>query len=443
MAPSPPPPTEADSVTESDNARETKPIEVHIEDVVYGGKGLARPEGMVCFVPGTLKGETVRVQITKQRRRYAEARLIDVVHAAPERQEPICPLALKAGMDAFCPGCAYQHVTYEEELRLKQAQLENLLTHQAGLDAPHFDEPVASPLPLHYRNKIVLHEQRQGDRWMLGYVTDNNRSLVDVATCPLAADTINEAIGALRREREKPGMRRERTTHTFRTTPHNGVVRFSGRASRDVPWLTETTAVGTLHVPPGAFFQVNPGLADKLVERIETFLAQDKHPNGRVIDLYCGVGLFAFGALRAGAAEVLGIDSHGGAIAAAQRNAKGLADGKPVHFFVSEAGPGLRHALAKVDPESVTLIVDPPRRGLDAAVLDVIAQTPPANLIYVSCAADTLARDLAAITKVGYHVETVQLFDMFPRTALFETLAVLRRGEGGGKSEAGNVKRET
>ena len=403
---------------------ESETLELQIADVVYRGKGLARTEGMVCFVPGVLPGETVKARVTTRHRRYLTAELLDVVVPSPARVAPICPLAFAPGQASPCPGCAYQHVTYAEEIRFKQSQLSELLAHHAGVAAECFADPVASPKETAYRNKIVMHEGDHADRRVMGYIGDDNRTIVDVLSCPLAVAEINDAVQRIREDLPPHADgTSSRVEHAFRHTPHDGAIHFCGRPEKDAPRLTEATAVGEIQVPLGSFFQVNRPLTEKLIEGVQELLQSQRLE--RVIDLYCGVGLFALIGGKAGATEVLGIDTDRQAIRAAKHNASHLELDRQTHFLAASAAYGLRRAMDGMVAGDVTLIADPPRSGLDKGVLSAIREFLPGRLIYVSCAADTLARDLRELVKSGYRIDRAQLFDMFPRTALFGTVVAL------------------
>ena len=403
-------------------------LDLDIADVVYRGLGLARREGLVYFVPGTLPGERVRARITQRHKRHVETELLDVLAAAADRVEPACPLALRPGCGLACPGCAYQHAGYAAEVNLKQAQLADFLTHQAGLREVELAPPAAASQPLGYRNKIVLHAAGTGGEHALGYVATDNRTILDVPRCPLAVAPINAALAELRAAPPPAVPPGRRIRHTLRYTARDGVRRFVNRPPRSAPWLTEESPVGPLRVPPSAFYQVNPLVAALLVGAVQDVLAARQ--TRRVVDAYGGVGLFALAAARAGAEEVLLIDSDAAAAAAAAHNARRLLDSDSLHVLHADAAEGLTRALAVVAPEEVTVIVDPPRRGLEPAALAAIVRASPACVLYVSCAPDTLARDLKRLTAAGYRLRSARLFDMFPRTAAFETLAVIERVDG-------------
>jgi 23S rRNA (uracil1939-C5)-methyltransferase len=189
--------------------------------------------------------------------------------------------------------------------------------------------------------------------------------------------------------------------------------------------LTESTVFGNLDVPAGAFFQVNPAVADAVVEAV---IAIVRECGARfAIDLYCGTGLFTLAAARAGVPHVLGIESHSGAIRAARRNARKLGL-RAVDFAAGRVEDLLVEAVKPVQPEACCILLDPPRRGLDAVTRQRLVAAHPRDLVYVACAPDTLARDLGYFHRNGYRIVRTRLFDMFPRTARFETVTHLRYG---------------
>ena len=172
-----------------------------ITDIPYGGRGMGRIGGKVCFVQGVLPEETVRVEITRDRRDFLEARLLEILTLSPHRITPVCPLAFKCSSmlySASCPGCTYQHVGYEPEVRLKNEQLVHLLTHHAGVDPNLVLPPIAASTPLGYRNKMALHAQADGTEMKLGYFMADNTTVLDVPACPLALPALNERLSERR-----------------------------------------------------------------------------------------------------------------------------------------------------------------------------------------------------------------------------------------------------
>ncbi len=389
-------------------------IEVVIEDLVYGGKGLARMEGKVVFVPRTIPGERVSIRLLTEHKRYSEAELVEVLCAAPQRIEPACALF------AACPGCCYQHVDYPEEVRLKARQLADFMEHRVGAAPEVWLSPVPAPGPLEYRNKLTLHAGR-AKGMVLGYYGFDNTRILDVARCPLAVPALNRMLATLRSDHEFIGRLSGGDTVTLRHTVSAGAVSWIGSAETGKTF-TERTAIGEFDVPMGSFFQINIAVADLIFRQVGEILGE-LEPD-KVIDPYCGVGVFAIVAAQAGIRQVFGSDRDGLAIEAARRNASRLNAGS-VRFAERTAFESLRELLDAQHSDRVAVVLDPPRTGLEPRVADIICGRRPSNVVYVSCAADTLARDLAKFTQSGYRLTKAGMFDMFPRTAHFESVSVL------------------
>lgn len=402
-----------------------------IESLAFGGEGVARLDGCVVFVPGVLPGEKVLFRIAAARESYARGELLELLEPAADRIEPVCPFMIRPRgigpcAPPVCPGCAYGHLPYARELAVKQAQFRDALIRLGGVANPVFRPPLASPRPLGYRNKITLHARKEGRETVLGYRAADSRAVLDVPACPLAAEPINDLLAALR---DKPGFfntLRDGMDVTVRWTEHDGALYWRGAPGAGEPWLRETTPGGPLLVPRGSFFQVNPWAAALLFETVRAILRQAAP--ARMVDLYCGVGFFSLAACRAGVARGAGVDSDPAAIAAAVQNGR-----RPgMTGFTFDAGDvekGIGPLLAESPAASTLLLVDPPRTGLASSVTEAILRAAPRDLVYVSCAADTLARDLARLTAGGYHPKRLHLVDLFPRTPHFESVAWLRRGE--------------
>lgn len=376
-------------------------MRLEIIDVGYGGSGIARtPEGVV-FVPGAWIGETVEAEIRKRKKSFAEATLRRVLTPSPDRIEP---------EGEVVPGMVYAALRYDAEVALKHHQLKTLLQCLGRLeDLSFLKAPVASPLHAHYRNKLTLH----WDGRRLGYVGDDNRTIQSIKACPLSAEPINGMLEQLRADgyalrRLKPGQK-----VIFRYTPTDGVVLGLGEPPKGE--LTELLAGLTLKVAADAFFQVNPACADLLLAAFREGVGDAR----RAFDLYCGCGLFGFVAAQAGVTSLFGLETSASAVASAKQNARRLGIEAEYRCAPSECLP---EKLPKAD----LWIVDPPRDGLSADVRATLLRERPERLAYVSCGPDTLARDLRELTG-AYTIESMQLFDFFPRTAHFETLTFLRR----------------
>ena len=419
-------------------------LDLIIESIAYRGQGVARLEGLVIFVGGVAPGERVRVRIEKLHRNYAEAQLLAVQEPSADRMQPCCRLPNGTRV----PGCVYDHLAYPAELALKQRQLEEFLRRLPDGDRFFFAPPVPSPRDRHYRNKIVLHAQRTPHNTIprLGYFGDDNRTVIDIPACPLARAEINLALADFR----KPGTLRSLCngeTVTFRWTVADGVVTWRGVPRPPVAHLAEQAPFGILHVPVDGFYQVNPEVAAKLVRQVVTWFAGPPvcNPNGGrssampdracsdcpstaerdLLDLYCGVGVFAIACAKAGAGRVEGIESGSAAIAAATENAR--KHGVQAAFHCRNMTEAARDKFGGFDTTRATVIVDPPRQGLDREVTQALATAKPARIFYISCDPATLTRDLKILLPAGYALREARVFDMFPRTAHFETAVRMER----------------
>ena len=407
-------------------------FDLTVDDVAFGGKAIGRHEGKVCFVPGALPGERVRVRPVHDREAFTDAELVAVLDPSPDRIPPACPLALSPNIQSSvlslqsrpCPGCSYQHVAYAVELALKQRQFESHLERHAGVSREVCRPPVAAPVPLGYRNKMVLHAQLDGRDVRVGYYAADNATVIDVPACPLAMEPINACLAERRADPSFRRTLRDAMSLTFRWTERDGALWWRGQAGEKDVWLVEATVLGPLSVPRGSFYQVNPAMANLLVGAVRDRLA-GLQP-AAAVDLFCGIGVFALAAALAGVPRVAGVDVDGPGLKAAAYNARQrqLAS---IAWHAGTADEGLGNLAADFPWRDTVLIVDPPRTGLGREVIRQIGRHRPARTIYISCAADTMTRDAKWLQEAGYRVESSQLFDMFPRTAHFESVTEFTR----------------
>ncbi len=399
---------------------------VTIDDIGYGGRGIARIAGKVVMVAGTLPGETVEVVIRRRRRHWDDADLQAVITPAAARRTPVCPLALTSAADGgppiACPGCVYQHVDYPVEKQLKQRQLSDLLKRFAGLTATVDDGAAALTYPpLGYRNKMVWQAQRRHGALRLGYAAGHRERVLDVTTCPLANPALNALSQPWRQSREANGLRSGDRV-TFRHTATDGAVAWINQAPDNAVWLRETTGIGQLAVPRNTFFQVHPRMSDCLNAWVRERIEEYRMPC--VVDLYCGVGVFALTAAADGTTQVIGVDRDGPAIRAATYNAGHMGYAN-VHFIAQPVHNVLGEQAVLTPGNQSVVILDPPRAGLDTQTLASLQQWKPRHILMISCAPDTLCRDLKSLTATHYDLDQIAWFDMFPRTASFETAAWL------------------
>jgi 23S rRNA (uracil1939-C5)-methyltransferase len=405
-------------------------FKVKVDEVTFGGRGVGRVDGKVCFIPATAPGDLVLARLSKDKNDYIEAYPLEIIEPGPGRQEPACPMAARpcsrlsrGRIPDYCPGCAYQHLEYALELDIKQQQLISFVERLPDFDAVEVLPPFGSPKQLGYRNKITLHASVGDGSTRLGYVGRNNQTVLDIPDCPLAMPELREL---LRAEREKKGF-----FHSLKDEMHVTLRRDSrqtmlwrGNPPKNASWLREEYPFGTLSIPCGSFSQVNPGVASELVNRVTGLVKASGAEN--VIDLYCGAGLFACAAAKAGAKRVRAVDSDGPAIAAAEYNLKNC-DHPDAEAVVGNAGFLLNDLAEGMNPAETMLIIDPPRTGLDRRTRDKLCNLGFAHVVYVSCSPDTLCRDLSSLIQHGYNLKSVGLLDMFPRTSHFESICYLEK----------------
>jgi 23S rRNA (uracil1939-C5)-methyltransferase len=421
-------------------------LDLEIEKGVYRGLGLARYHGQVLFVPHVLPGERVRARVQRIARGYAEMRLVEVVSPAPARRSPPCPYAPR------CGGCAHQEVDYAAQLTLKEAVLQETL----GRSRVEWSAPIpVQPSPEQaWRTRASFHLGMAAEGLRLGLFEEGTHRVVDVETCLQVSPAMNRAArGLLEALRPRPrlasliqGIELAESSDGAQLVAALVVAGDPGAASdasalvSEVPWLTglglatergpasefvllkgapyvETTVDGVAfraHVR--SFFQGNRFLLEPLARAAVAPLPAE----GKVLDLYSGVGLFALLAARGGR-PVRSAEMHPLAVEDARVNAKRA--GLEVRIDAAE----VRAALAAWPVEAgESIVLDPPRSGVEAPVLEAIAARAPGTIVYVSCDPPTLGRDLARLVAKGYRIESLQAFDLFPDTFHLETIAVLR-----------------
>ncbi len=343
---------------------------LNIVDVAFGGKGVARSDAGVVFVPFTIDGEEVTVEIRKSKKRFAEADLVSVEKASPHRVEPGCPYF------GTCGGCSYQHIDYAHQLALKSRQVGQTLRRVGGLRDVPMKPAVGSPKPYGYRNRIRVHVANGA----VGFFAWNKHELVDVERCAIASEQVNDSLQRLRASLMRDG------DYTLA----------EGRGG-------------------GFFQQTNDEVTREMLALVQRLVRQGQT---LLIDAYCGSGLFAKH-LADLFERVVGIEENQYAVEYAQRTAL-----PNETYAAGDVATHLDSILSANDPSRTTLILDPPAIGISARVADSILALPPAELVYVSCDPATLARDLKTLCR-SYRLDSVTPLDMFPQTAEIEVAAHL------------------
>lgn len=363
-------------------------VDLRIEDIAFGGKGVAREQGKTVFVPYTIEGELVSAEIIREKTQFAEADLVEVKESSSDRVAPKCPYFGR------CGGCAYQHIDYEHQLSIKWRQVRDALQRIGKLKNVPIRPIIPSPRQYAYRNRITVHAQDG----VIGFFRRNSHHLIDIENCPISRDKVNRALAQLRAE-------------TYVRDGH-----YTLRAGSE----------------PRVFSQINDDIAQTLRNLIVDLVLPNQD---LLIDAYCGAGFFAK-ALLGKFERVIGIDWDKFAIAAAKENATDketyiagdveteLQQVRAVHLNRPKRGNDtFTGRLRSIAPTAI--IVDPPASGLSREVRNAIVDLAPETLIYVSCNPPTLARDLRDL-QGKFTIDSVTPLDMFPQTAEIEVVAHLR-----------------
>lgn len=441
-------------------------LELTVEAFGAEGEGVCHHEGMAIFVPRALPGERILAQITRVEKRYAFAKAMEVLLPSAQRVAPACPYA------KLCGGCSCQHMSYAAQLDFKRAQVESCMRHIAG---QHIDvQPVIGmENPWHYRNKISVPVSGEKGAPMIGYYAPRSHRVVNVEKCLIAREQGNCVIAAVGKwmqefaiapydERTHTGLIRhvmmrvsragqvmavlvvhgervphegELVTHLQAAVPGLVSVCLSPNMRADnvilgknyrVLWgeerLRDTLCGNDFLLSPLSFFQVNAEQTEKLYHT--ALQLADLHGYETVADVYCGAGTITL-MLARHARQVVGIEIVPDAIRDAKANAK--LNGIENAQFHCGAAEDILPALVEQGLRPDVIVLDPPRKGAEAAVLQAIAVAKPERVVYISCNPATQARDVKILREMGYAPTACQPVDMFCQTAGVENVCLLCR----------------
>lgn len=442
--------------------------EVIVNDLSHDGQGIGRCGDAVIFVPGALPGERVMARPVRRARRHWLSQLDQILEESPDRRRQPCILASK------CGGCSLQHLDPVAQAHWKEQSVINALQRIGGFDVA-IRPLLAAPVSLGYRNRAIIPLERLEDgRVRCGYYQRGSHRIVNLNHCPVLDPRIDALVepikadlastdwpidrdclagGGLRHlalrlgsrtgqilitlissHERLPGleamarqwMERWRdvagVTLNLQPKANNVLIGPDTRVIAGRGWVTERFADLQLAIATDTFFQVFTDQAERVVTLLHEVLATQGQP-GLAIDAYCGIGTYSLPMATAGW-RVHGLEVNPEAVALAQRNATANGLGERCCFEACDVADALAERL----PQANLLLLDPPRRGLDPAVVDAILSQPPQQLIYLSCDPASLARDLKPLANEGpMELQWVQPLDFFPHTTHVETLVALRR----------------
>ena len=391
-------------------------IDVTLESWGRLGEAMGRHNGELVFVLGGIPGERVTAEVVRVHRKYASATVVEVLEPSPERVEPPCPYF------GACTGCQWQHLDYDAQLAAKREKVVDALSRVGGLFLDEREAPVAETLPspnrYGYRNHARMTVSKQGE---LGFVNRESRKFVRIDNCMLMRPSVNEVLEQLQ---DRCG---ETTQLSIRagdagTEGPDGYLVQPRMFSPDIKLTTgqkryvETIGENRFFVSSPSFFQVNVEQAARAAEVVREGLALSGEDV--LLDAYAGVGTFAV-LLSPHVKRVLAIEESSAAVADARENAVGCPN---VEFLLGRT----ENVLSELPVRPDAVVLDPPRSGCQPQALASLLELAPSRVAYVSCDAETLARDLKILTNGGYALDRVVPIDMFPQTHHVECVALLR-----------------
>lgn len=430
--------------------RRGEEFEAEIEDLAYGGRGIARREGYVVFVGGALPGDRVRARIGKSKKAYAEANTIELLEPSPER---IAETDVHQG--EACPGAPWQALPYESQLEIKEQQVGEALSRIGRLEGFELDPMVPAVERWRYRNKVEYSFGEQEDQLVLGFHPRGRwDQVLDIEDCHLSSAATNEAKNEVLQWAKQEGLsaydprdhrgvlrnlvvREGRRTGQIQTRLVTSVANFpkppvdlhtvidgpSGSTSGPTGVLGEEVLRErildlSIQLSHDSFFQTNTEMAEKLYGVAADYAGLTG--SEKLFDLYCGVGTIGL-SMAGQAGKVWGLEIVSDAIANAKRNA--LSNGiKNAEFVAANARTGLRPLIERAGrPDVIT--IDPPRAGLSAKIVRRVIECEARRIVYISCNPTTLAPNAAQLVEAGYRLVRVRPVDMFPQTPHIECVA--------------------
>jgi 23S rRNA (uracil1939-C5)-methyltransferase len=445
-------------------------VEVEITDLSDSGDGVGRFEQRVVFVPDTVTGDRVLVRLIRVKPQYAQGKMHELLNPSPYRIRPGCIVADK------CGGCQWQHVDYDYQLQAKRNHLVQALERIGGFREIDINPVLNVSEPLGYRNKATYPLRRSSTgQVQAGYYQKGSHQIVNLNQCPIQDQRLNPLLSEVKQDLQTRGwgiydekLHRGKVRHLgLRIGRHTGEIlltlvardaNLEGLEEQAQAWLTrhpklvgvslnlnadrtnaifgkETRTIAgqsylkeefaglKFQILPDTFFQVHTEQAEALLQVILSQLDLQGHEI--VVDAYCGIGTLTLPIAKK-VKQAIGLEVQPEAVEQAKLNA----ELNRLENVTIETGTVEKILpLLEVHPDIVLL--DPPRRGCDPAVIQTLRDMKPERIVYISCNPATLARDLKMLCESGaYTLERVQPADFFPQTAHVESASFLRRNDG-------------
>ena len=441
-----------------------KIYEAVISDYTAEGQGIAKIEGCAVFIPNALVGEKCLVRIEKAQKTWAAGKITELLEKSPHRVNRQCPVA------KLCGGCDFWHMDYAEECRMKADRVRQALNRIGGENLENIPL-MAAPACTGYRNKAVYPVASKKGRAYAGFFRAGTHQIVENSGClilfPQADQVKNTVIDFLNRHhistydetthqgllrhifvrrgwvsgeilvnltvngrslpKEKALIEALKSIPGFRTLvlsvnmkPGNSVLGDEEIVLYGPGYIEDTLCGLTFRLSARSFYQVNHPQAQRLYQAAIDQAGITK--NDLVLDLYCGVGTITL-VMAKQAGKVIGVEVVEAAVRDARENAKrnGIENAE---FFCGDAGKAALE-LEKQGIHPDVVVVDPPRKGLNADTIEALHQMNPRKIVYVSCDPATLARNVALLKERGYRLLSAQAADLFPRCAHVESIVCL------------------
>ena len=395
-----------------------------VEKFDHFGRGIIKDNGKTIFVRNAVAGDIVDIDLIKNKKTCSEAVIKKIVKPSPLRVKSPCSYS------DLCGGCSLLNISYIESLKYKENRLKEIISKFAKVNIKI--NPIIESNEFNYRNKITLHIKDN----KIGLYKYNSNELIEIDNCMLVDEKINNIIKRIKPFiKEKPNNLEEVMIRVFN---NKDLIHFKGKVDKKLLknyfkdsyslWLNNELLIGDKNLivdfldykfvlSKEAFFQVNIDIASKIFNYIRNYIKDKKYK--KALDLYCGVGVIGI-VISPFVEEVIGIEIVENAVKNANVN-KELNKINNINFVTGKVE---NHINKFKDIDLV--VVDPPRSGLDKKTINNIISIKPKEIIYVSCDAITLARDLNLL-KEFYNIKEITPFDMFPNTYHVECISVLER----------------
>lgn len=447
---------------------ENKIYDIEIVDLGHKGEAIGKYEGFTIFVDGAIKGDIVKAKIIKSKKNYAVGDLIEIVKPSSFRVEPKCNLS------GICGGCSIMSLDYEKQLELKQNIVIENLKRIAKIENPNVAKIIGMKNPYHYRNKGVFPIAKE-EKIKIGFYKKRSHDIVEFEECKIQHSSTKNILEQIKNfiseknlpiydemsKKKKHGIRRIMIRNSFSNDGIMIVIVTSDEKDYFLEELAKRLASNSnvksiiqninntdgnkilssknkiifgdekiidrinefeFEISPNSFYQVNPVQTDVMYSKALEYA--DLTGKETVFDIYCGIGTISL-FLSKKAKQIYGIEIVPEAIEDANKNAQ-LNKLENIEFIVGKA----EEEIVKLYNKGIiadTIVVDPPRKGVEEIVLDTIAKMNVKKLVYVSCNPSTMARDIDILAKYGYRLIECTPVDNFPHSMHVECIALLQK----------------